>query len=121
MTEPQSLYERRAPLRSPPPNGASDRLLRLYYSFLFPAGVRVLNVGCRSVCWRAVSKPSRGPGIDADAVLIDDARRKRPSLEFQAADQPLSAHAKFDYFLLSDLVNYLSDVQSLLERLQGHS
>src|SRR5688572_10795481 len=118
MTEPQSLYERRAPLRSPPPNGAYDRLLRLYYSFLVPAGVRVLNVGCRSGDLLAAMKPSRGLGIDADAFLIDEARRKHPSLEFQTADQPLSAQDKFDYILLSDLVNYLPDVQSLLERLQ---
>ena len=121
MTEPQSLYQRRTPLRPRPANGAYDRLLRLYYSFLVPPGVRVLDLGCGSGELLAAMKPSRGVGVDTDGFLIDKARVRYPTLEFQTADQPLSAQDKFDYILLSDLVNYLPDVQSVLERLQRHS
>lgn len=121
MTEPQSLYARPTPLRPRPTNAAYDRLLRLYYSFLVPPGLRVLELGCRSGELLAAMKPSRGVGVDTDPFFVDEARRKHPTLEFQTADQPLSAHDKFDYILLSDLVNYLPDVQSVLERLQRHS
>jgi SAM-dependent methyltransferase len=121
MTEPQSLYQRRTPLRPRPSNGAYDRLLRLYYSFLVPPGMRVLDVGCGSGDLLVAIKPARGVGVDTDAFLIEQARRKHPSLEFQTADQPLPAHEKFDYILLSDLVNYLPDVQTVLEHLQRHS
>lgn len=121
MTEPQPLYERRAPVRARRKNAAYDQLLRLYYAFLVPPGMRVLDVGCGSGDLLASMKPARGVGVETDAARIEEARKKHPELEFRHASEALSAQDKFDYILLSDLVNYLPDVQAVLDRLQRHS
>jgi SAM-dependent methyltransferase len=121
MTEPQSLYERKTPLRRRPANSAFDRLLSLYYAFLIPPRVRVLALGCGAGDLLAALKPSRGVGIDTDPDLIARAQQKHPGLEFHIASEPLAGQEKFDYIVLPDLVNYLPDVQSVLERLQRHS
>ena len=121
MTEPQSLYECRTPARPRRKNAAYDQLLRLYYAFLVPAGMRVLDLGCDDGSLLASLKPARGVGVETDAALMDEARKNHPELEFHHASDPLSTHDKFDYILLSDLVNYLPDVQAVLERLQRHS
>ena len=121
MTEPQTLYERRTPLRARRKNTAYEQLLRLYYAFLVPPGMRVLQLGCGDGDLLASLKPARGLGIDTDPARIDEARKKHPHLDFKLASEPVSAEEKFDYILLSDLVNFLPDVQAVLERLQRHS
>ena len=121
MTEPQTLYERRTPVRARRKNTAYERLLRLYYGFLVPSGMRALQLGCGDGDLLAALKPARGVGIDADPAVIEEARKKHPELEFHPASEPLPGQEKFDYILLSDVVNYLPDVQAVLERLQRHS
>jgi SAM-dependent methyltransferase len=121
MTESQPLYERRTPVRARRKNAAYDQLLRLYYAFLVPAGMRVLDLGCGDGGLLASLKPARGFGVETDTTLLDEARKNYPELEFHHPSDPLSAQDKFDYILLSDLVNYLPDVQAALERLQRHS
>jgi len=121
MTEPQTLYERRTPVRARRKNTAYERLLRLYYGFLVPSGMRALQPGCGDGDLLAALKPARGVGIDADPAVIEEARKKHPELEFHPASEPLPGQEKFDYILLSDVVNYLPDVQAVLERLQRHS
>jgi len=121
MTESQTLYERRTPVRARRKNTAYERLLRLYYGFLVPSGMRALQLGCGDGDLLAALKPARGVGIDADPAVIEEARKKHPELEFHPASEPLLGQEKFDYILLSDVVNYLPDVQAVLERLQRHS
>jgi len=121
MTESQTLYERRTPVRARRKNTAYERLLRLYYGFLVPSGMRALQLGCGDGDLLAALKPARGVGIDADPAVIEEARKKHPELEFHPASEPLPGQEKFDYILLSDVVNYLPDVQAVLERLQRHS
>src|SRR5688572_17655330 len=121
MTEPQTLYERRTPVRARRKNTAYERLLRLYYGFLVPSGMRVLQLGCGDGDLLASLKPARGVGIDADPVGVEEARKRHPELEFHPTSEPVSGQEKFDYILLSDVVNYLPDVQAVLERLQRHS
>jgi hypothetical protein len=121
MTEPQTLYERRTPLRARRKNTAYEQLLRLYYAFLVPPGMRVLQLGCGDGDLVASLKPARALGIDTDPALVEEARKKHPHLDFKLASEPVSTQEKFDYILLSDLVNFLPDVQAVLERLQRHS
>jgi SAM-dependent methyltransferase len=121
MTEPQALFERRGSARPRRPNRAYDQLLRLYYAFLVPPGMRVLDLGCGRGDLLASVKPARGVGLDTAPAILEEARQKHPGLEFQSAHEALSGQDKFDYILLSDLVNYLPDVQAVLERLQRHS
>lgn len=121
MTEPQPLYERRTPVRARRKHAAYDQLLRLYYAFLVPGGMRVLDLGCGDGGLLASLKPARGVGVETDTTVLDEARKNHPELEFLHPSDPLSPQDKFDYILLSDLVNYLPDVQAVLERLQRHS
>jgi SAM-dependent methyltransferase len=120
MTEPQAPYER-TPARARRKNAAYDQLLRLYYAFLVPAGMRVLDLGCGDGSLLASLKPARGVGVETDTALLDEARNNHPQFEFHNASAPLPTQDKFDYILLSDLVNYLPDVQAVLERLQRQS
>src|SRR5688572_17182317 len=99
MTESQPLYERRTPVRARRKNAAYDQLLRLYYAFLVPAGMRVLDLGCGDGSLLASLKPARGVGVETDTTLVDEARKGHPQLEFHHSSDPLSAQDKFDYIL----------------------
>src|SRR5206468_3666264 len=64
-------------------------------------------------------RPARGLGIDFSPAIIDLASKRHTQLEFQVADAlDCSPAEPFDYLLLSDLVNDLPDVQSVLTRLR---
>jgi SAM-dependent methyltransferase len=89
------------------------------YSFLIPTGARILEIGSGDGDLLAALKPSRGVGIDASKRFVKIARDKHPELEFVHEFAELySSEEKFDYVILSGLVGYLDDVQSVLENLQ---
>jgi hypothetical protein len=80
--------------------------------------MRVLELGCSSGELLAAVEPARGVGVDFSPAIIELARRHHPQLEFHVADAvKFCNEEKFDYILLSDLVNDLPDVQFLLSRL----
>ncbi|MCI0745553.1 MAG: bifunctional class I SAM-dependent methyltransferase/glycosyltransferase family 2 protein [Verrucomicrobia subdivision 3 bacterium] len=121
MIVSQRLYECPASRLRRPGTSAFDHLLRLHYSFLVPEGMRVLDLSCGNGDLLAALKPRRGVGIDANPQLLTQARECHPDLEFASGDQPPRESEKFDYILLGDLPNYVTDVQSLLERIHRHS
>jgi SAM-dependent methyltransferase len=89
------------------------------YRFLIPAGARILEVGSGDGDLLAALKPSRGVGIDASGRFVMIARARHPELEFVHEFAELfKSEEKFDYVILSGLVGYLDDVQSVLENLQ---
>jgi hypothetical protein len=89
------------------------------YRFLIPAGARIIDVGSGDGDLLAALKPSRGIGIDASGSFVAIARAKHPELEFVHEFAELfKSDEKFDYVILSGLVGYLDDVQSVLENLQ---
>jgi len=77
------------------------------------ADARVLELGC----WRgdllAALNPSYGLGIEFCEEVIAEARQRHPAINFLVADVTDLAmlDEKFDYIILSDLVNDLWDVQ----------
>src|SRR5437867_7641720 len=118
MIDRRGFYEQRAPLRVRESGRSYQRLLRRYYAFWVPPGLRVLEFGCSLGDLLAAVRPARGVGVDFSPAIIDLARRRHPELEFHATDAlEFSCDEKFDYILLSDLVNDLPDVQALLSRL----
>jgi SAM-dependent methyltransferase len=122
MIDRRAFYEQRAPLRARESGRFYQRLLRRYYGFWVPPGLRVLEVGCGLGDLLAAVKPARGLGVDFSPSMVSLARQRHPDLEFQIADAAeFSATEQFDYILLSDLVNDLPDVQAVLERLQAVS
>ena len=122
MIDRRAFYEQRAPLRARETDRYYQRELRKYFNFLVPPGRRVLEIGCGLGDLLAAMKPGRGVGVDFSPAMLELARRRHPELEFQVADAlEFSSPEKFDYILLSDLVNDLPDVQAVLERLQAVS
>ncbi len=98
-------------------------IIRSHFAIISPFSCRPA-----SACWKlgcglgdllAAVKPARGLGVDFSPEMLKLARQRHPELEFHVADAAeFSAGEKFDYILLSDLVNDLPDVQAVLERLQ---
>ncbi len=119
MIDRRAFYDQRAALRPREANRFYQQLLRKHYTFLVPPGQRVLEVGCSLGDLLATVKPARGVGVDFSPKMIELARQRQPQLEFQTTDAAeFSSSEKFDYILLSDLVNDLPDVQAVLEKLR---
>ena len=80
--------------------------------------MRVLEVGCGQGDLLAALRPSLGVGVDLSAPMVRQASEKYPHLRFIQADaHALDLGGPFDVIVLSDLVNDLWDVQTVLEKL----
>ena len=96
-----------------------------YTRFLIPEGLRVLDLGCGDGRLLAALQPSRGVGVDFSAAMIEQARRRRPNLEFHLGDVEDPGvldgiEGPFDVILLSDTVAWLEDVQATLSAIHRH-
>lgn len=90
------------------------RRLTEIYRFLVPEGQRVIEIGCGYGDLLAALSPRIGVGVDFSPEMIARARRKHPQLRFVQADaHQFTLDEKFDYIILSDLVNDLWDVQAV--------
>ncbi|NJK34050.1 MAG: class I SAM-dependent methyltransferase, partial [Oscillatoriales cyanobacterium SM2_2_1] len=99
-----------------------DRL----HQFLIPPQSRILQIGSGTGDLLAMLEPSLGIGIDFAHTMTTIAQKKyshRPELHFFTADatrlgpSDLPAPPPFDYILLSGVLGYLGDIQTVLERL----
>jgi len=87
------------------------------FQFLIPHGQRVIEIGCARGDLLATLKPSFGVGVDFSAEMIRRAREHHPDLEFIQTDvHCIDIKEKFDFIILSDLVNDLWDVQRAFEQ-----
>lgn len=94
-----------------------QRLIDIY-RFIIPPGQRVIEIGCGMGDLVASLKPDRGVGIDFSSEMIKRAEKKHPGIEFIHCDaHDIELDEKFDVIILSDIVNDLWDVQSVLKRL----
>ena len=81
-----------------------------------PPGLRVLELGCGLGDLLAAVKPAQGVGVDFSGAMLEQARQRHPELEFCTADAAEGqSEGRFDYILLSDLVNDLHAVNTSLE------
>jgi SAM-dependent methyltransferase len=104
-------------VRKPASAGYYRRLAEIY-RYLVPAGSRVLELGCGRGDLLAALEPSLGVGIDFAPELLKRAAQSHPHLRFVQGDVgKFSLNTKFDYVILSDLINDLWDVQTAIERL----
>ena len=94
------------------------RRLDEIYQFLVNPGQRILEIGCGDGDLLASLKPSQGVGVDFSPETIYRAQAKYPGLEFIQGDaHDLSIlQGSFDVIILSDTLNDLWDVQSVLEQ-----
>ena len=96
-------------------------LLRKYYRFLVPEGQRILELGCGHGHLLAALMPSQGVGIDFSTEMISVARKLYPEHCFLVSDaHDTCLRRQFDVIILSDLVNDLWDLQTVLENIRQH-
>ena len=120
MIDRSGFYEKLAQFRPRESRRCYQQLLRRYYGFLVPPGLKVLELGCGLGDLLAAVRPARGVGIDFSPSMIALARQRHPGIEFQIGDAlQFSSNEPFDYILLSDLVNDLPDVQKAFEQLHA--
>lgn len=122
MMDRRSFYDRLAPRRARDLERGYHRLLRRYYAFLVPPGLRVLELGCGLGDLLAAVRPAYGVGVDFSPAMIERARARHPDLHFVVAEATQFRSAdRFDYILLADLINDVPDVQALLDSLHQHA
>ena len=99
-----------------------QKLLIAIYQNLIPKNSRVLELGCGNGNLLHALKPSYGVGIDFSEVAIEQARQQFPHLHFYAEDAHNYSliNSKFDYIIISELVNDAWDIQAILENLKQH-
>jgi SAM-dependent methyltransferase len=92
------------------------------YQHLIPVGSRVLELGCANGRLLASLDPSYAVGVDFSSLVLNFAKTKTTQVHFIEMD----AHEihlddqTFDFIILSDLVNDLWDVQTVLEQLRPY-
>jgi SAM-dependent methyltransferase len=102
--------------------GFYRRRLAEVYRYLVAPGQRVLEFGCGQGDLLAALKPSVGVGIDFSSEMLDRARSLHPDLQFIKADVHESAiEETFDIIIISDLVNDLWNVQTVLDQARRRS
>lgn len=91
-----------------------------YMRFLIPEGLRILEIGCGLGDLLAAVKPSRGVGVDLSEMMVKEASRRHPALEFRVANcESLDLDETFDVIILADVVGHLLDVESALRGLRA--
>ena len=99
--------------------GYYHRRLQEIYRFIVPERMKVLEIGCAEGDLLAALKPARGIGVDFSHEMIVRAKERHPECEFLIDDaHDIEMNEKFDFIILSDLVNDLWDVQGVLKRMQ---
>ena len=94
-------------------------LLRHYYRFVIPPGLKVLELGCGHGDLLSSVEPAFGVGVDFSREVIRRASGKHKNLFFLCADaHEVALKTKFDVIILSDLVNDLWDVQRTFENIR---
>jgi len=92
------------------------------YQNIVPSDCKVLELGCRGGALLHSLKPSFGVGVDFSEQALIKARKHYPHLQFVHMDahQLHLGDDIFDYIVISDLVNDLWDVQTVLESIHPY-
>lgn len=120
--EKRSVFEALVPLRErfSQKNKCYYDDLKQFYRFHVPPGRRVLELGCGNGDLLSALKPSFGVGLDFCRELVRSARRNHPECHFIQGDaEALSVRGKYDYIIISDILESLDDIQSALEQLRA--
>ncbi len=92
------------------------------YRFIIPSGMDVLEIGCARGDLLASLEPNHGIGIDLSGEMVERAQLLHPDLHFIHADiHEIDLQEKFDYIILSDLINDLWDVETVFHKIRAWS
>ncbi len=98
-----------------------DLLAEIYREFV-PPGRSVLEVGCGTGTLLARLEPSRGVGIDLSPRMVEIAAARHPRLRFRTADaEAFSLGETFEYIVVPDVIEHLSDVGAMFRSARRHS
>lgn len=93
-------------------------LLEKYFQYFIPPHKNVLELGCGTGELLASVKPAYGVGIDFSENMVAIAKNQFPNLNFSVKDaEHFDSDYKFDYLIISDLLNSLNDIQKALNKL----
>ena len=96
--------------------------LRGMFRFAIAPGQRVLELGSGEGDLLASLQPSRGVGLDFSETVVERAQQKHPDLQFRHLDaHGFELGETFDAIILSDLINDVWDVQTILRQVARHS
>ena len=99
--------------------GYYHRRLNEIYSRMIPNGARVLEIGCGNGSLLASVKPEIGVGVDFSLEMVTLAAEQHPELHFVTASaEDFKVDEKFDFVILSDILNEVWDVQALFDHLR---
>jgi SAM-dependent methyltransferase len=95
-------------------------LLAEIYRELVPPGRSVLEVGCGTGTLLSRLRPRRGVGIDNSPRMVEIAAAKFPDLSFAVGDaENLDLGETFDFVIVPDVVEHLSDVGAMFRSVRG--
>jgi ubiquinone/menaquinone biosynthesis C-methylase UbiE len=119
--ERQRCWARQAAKLSRSLGGYYHRALQNIYGHFVTDNASILEVGCGGGDLLASLKPDQGLGVDFCQLIVEQAQRAHPTLEFLCADaHELNLHGRtFDFIILSELVNDLWDVQTVLNKVKA--
>jgi SAM-dependent methyltransferase len=87
------------------------------YQTLIPPGQRVIEFGCGLGDLLASLRPSYGVGVDFSPEMLRRGRQVHPELHFVQADvHALHLSERFDFIIMSDLLNEVWDVQKVFDQ-----
>lgn len=93
--------------------------LQKIYRFTIPQGMDILEIGCARGDLLAALNPNKGIGIDLAGEMIKQAQERHPGLTFLQGDiHEINLQEKFDYIILSDLINDLWDVEAVFHNIR---
>ncbi|MGH9575166.1 MAG: glycosyltransferase [Candidatus Acidiferrales bacterium] len=96
--------------------GYYQQRLAEIYKHLVPPRMRVLELGCGQGDLLAALEPSRGVGIDLSEKMLERARERYPDFQFfHGHVHDALPSEKFDFVIVSDLLNDLRDLQRVLD------
>ena len=95
-----------------------------YMKFLIPEGSRVLDLGCGTGKLLNSLDASYGVGVDFSRSMIEVAENSFPNINFIYGDVEnseliSSIDGPFDFIVLSDILGYVEDIESLLDTLHS--
>jgi SAM-dependent methyltransferase len=87
-----------------------------YCNYYLHSDNSILEIGCGTGELLSQVKGSRKVGIDFSRVMIENARKQFPEIEFHVMDaQDITLEGKFDVVIISNLLGWLSDIQTVFK------